>query len=51
MRGFVLTIWSSCLWPVAVRGEELAVAPSTHAGLKKLERLAGPSVPSSHATF
>ena len=31
MRGFVLTIWSSCLWPVAVRGEELAVAPSTHA--------------------
>ena len=27
--GFVLTIWSSCLWPVAVRGEELAVALST----------------------
>ena len=29
MRGFVLTIWSSCLWPAAVRGEELAVTLST----------------------
>src|SRR5208282_5597097 len=27
--GFVLAVWSSCLWPVAVRGEELAVALST----------------------
>ena len=29
MRGFVLAVWSSCLWPVAVRSGELAVALST----------------------
>jgi len=27
--GFVLAVWSSRLWPAAVRGEELAVALST----------------------
>jgi hypothetical protein len=27
--GFVSAVWSSCLWPVVVRGEELAVALST----------------------
>jgi hypothetical protein len=27
-----LTIWSSCLWPVTVRGEDLAVAPPTMSG-------------------
>ena len=27
--GFVLAVWSSCLWPVAVRSGELAVALST----------------------
>jgi hypothetical protein len=31
---------------VVVCGKELAVALSNHAGLNKLERLAGPSVPS-----
>ena len=24
-EGFVLAVWSSCLWPAAVRGKELAV--------------------------
>ena len=43
--GFVLAAWSSCLWPVAVRSEELAVALPTPR-LTKRERLAGPSVPS-----